>query len=252
MESRTLLNIVNDCLDSLDYEVVSDIDESIESQKVHRIIRGQYYLLASMENWDSVTTVTQLTGLGDTTQPTVMKIPDTVATVQSIRYDNTETGDTNKTITDIVWYENPEDFLNLIYSRNTGDSNVEVKTCPTGQPIWVLNDTGPTCATIFDGKYVVFDAYNSAEENTLVAAKSVVVGIAADAWTASNSFEPPLPPLLVPAFIAKCKVVCNEYLRQVTLREDSIDSRSMINRQKRKKRVKEVKTKPNYGRSNYQ
>lgn len=248
MEQRTLLDIVNDCLDSLDLEVVSTIDENLESQKVHRIIRAQYYLLASQEAWDHVHTVTQLTGLGDTSQPTVMQIPDTVAQVNSVRYNTTETGDTNETMASITFYDNPEDFLDFIYNRNTGEDNVEVKSCPTGQEIWVLNDVGPSCATTFDGKYIVFDAYNSAEENTLTAANTVVVGIKASAWTVDDSFVPYLPPLLAPAFYAKCRVVTNEYMRQVTLREDSIDSRSMINRQKRKRRMQEVKTKPNYGR----
>ena len=248
MEQRTLLEIVNDVLDSMDLEQVAGIDENLESQKVHRIIRGQYYLLASEQAWDHVKTVTQLTGLADVTMPTSMQIPSTVAQVNSVRYNTTETGDTNETMTPVTFYENPEDFLDYVYGRNTGEDNVDIVTCPTGQDIWVLNDVGPTCCTTFDGTYLVFDAYNSDEETTLHAANSVVVGLAAAAWTADDSFVPPMPPLLVPAFISKCKVVCNEYMRQVTLREDSIDSRSMINRQKRKRRMQVVKTKPNYGR----
>lgn len=248
MEKRTLLEIINDCMVSMDGETVSDISDTPESEQVARIIRNEYSKLMSRLDWKHLKVVDQLDGLADVTQPNFMKVPATIAQIDSIRYDATETGDTNKNIVDVTFYEDPNDFLDMIYSRNTGDSNVSIFTTDDGIPIWTLTDEAPSYCTTFDDDTIIFDAYNAAEDSTLQASKSIVRGLRSSGWTENKDFTPNMPIDMFPLFVSKCKVIVNEQLRQLSLPSELRDSEILLNRQRRKSRVNNVNRKPNYGR----
>lgn len=248
MEKRTLLELINDVLTSLDYELINTIGDTPESDRVARIIRNEYSKLMSRDEWPHLNVATELTALGDVTRPNFMQVPSTVANVDHIRYDITETGDTNKIMKTITFYENPQDFLDIIYSRNTGDSNVTVYNTSEGIPIWTITDQAPSFCTTFDDDIIVFDAYNPSEDTTLQASKSLVLGLRGQAWTESDSFVPPMPVNMVAMFTSKCKVVANELMRQVTLTDEKRDYQIGMNRMHRQKRVDSKLQKPNYGR----
>jgi hypothetical protein len=248
MEKRTLLEMINDVAISLDYETVNNVSETPESERVANIIRNEYAKMMASLDYPHLKVATQLEGLGDVTRPNFMKVPDLISRVYSIRYDTTESGDTNSRIGGITFYEDPEEFLDLIYSRNTGDDNVEVYTTAEGVPIWTLTDTAPTFCTTFDDNILIFDAYDSAVDNTLQASKSLARGLRANAWVLANNFTPLMPVNMFPTFVSKCKVVANEQLRQVTLTTEARDAQIGLNRLSHSKRVREQKRKPNYGR----
>jgi hypothetical protein len=248
MESRTLLEILNDVNVSLDYATVNTIGETPESDQVVRLIRGEYSKLMDRDDWPHLNVTTTLDGLSDVTRPNFMKVPADVAQVDSIRYNNTETGDTNNKMKSITYYEDPNDFLDKIYSRNTGDSNVSVFNTAEGVPIWVITDQAPSFCTSFDDDIIIFDAYDSAEDTTLQSSKSLVMGLRGSAWTEDDSFTPFMPVGMFSMFISKCKIIANEQLRQVSLPTETRDHQVALNRQSRKKRVNNKITKPNYGR----
>lgn len=250
MERRTLLEIVNDVNASMDYEAVDSISDTPEAEQVARLVRGEYFKFASLFEWDHIKTTTKLEGLGDTDYPTTMKIPNTVAQVVGIRYLTTESGADNENISVITFYENPQDFLDKIYLRNTSDDTVDLLyDNAEGIPLFIKTDEGPNYATTFDGIHIVFDSYDSDVDTTLQQSKSVVTGYKASAWINTNSAYPDLNVELFPLFITKCKLICNEQIRQVTLRQESRDFIRMFNRLKRKTRVQVPHRKPNYGRN---
>ena len=248
MEKRTLLEIINDVMVSLEYDTVSAIDETEEAERVARLIRNEYSKLSDSEDWPHLKIATQLTALADVTRPNFMQVPTTVASIDVIRYNSTETGDTNNKMSNITIYEDPNDFLELVYGRNTGNSNVSVFNTSEGVPIWTLTDTAPTFCTSFDDDIIVFDAYNSAEDATLQASKSFVLGLRGAAWVNSASFIPPMPVNMFSMFVSKCKIVCNEVMRQVTLVSETRDHQVAQNRFKRQRRLNTKITKPRYGR----
>jgi hypothetical protein len=248
MEKRTLLQIINDVMVSMDYEIVSNIGDTEESERVARIIRNEYSKLTDSEDWPYMKVVTELTALGDATRPNFMQVPSTVASIDVIKYDATETGDTNKTMKEITIYEDPKDFLDLVYSRNTGDSNVTVYNTTDGIPIWTVTDAAPTFCTSFDDDILVFDAYNSSEDATLQASKSLVIGLQGETWTEDEAFVPNMPVSMFSMFVSKCKIAANETMRQVTLATESRDHQRAANRLSRKRRVNSKVSKPNYGR----
>jgi len=248
MEKRTLLEMINDVAVSLDYETVNTISETPEAERISRIIRNEYSKFSDHFDWPHLKITTELVGLSDVTTPNFMQLPATVAIVDTIRYDITETGDTNREMQIVTFYENPNDFLDLIYSRNTGDSNVTIYTTSEGIPIWTITDEAPTYCTTFDDDVIIFDAYNSSEDSTLQASKSLIKGLRGSSWTESASFTPLMPVNMFSTFISKCKVVANEQLRQVRLVSEAIDNKAAMNRQVRNKRITNEVRKPNYGR----
>lgn len=248
MEKRTLLQMINDVAGSCDYETVSAVSETPESEQIARIIRNEYSKLMDRDDWPHLNLMTELTGLADVTRPNFMQVPDGVATVKSIWYDVTETGDTDKTQREITFYENPDDFLNIIYTRNTGDSNVTVFDTAEAVPIWTLTDTMPTFCTTFDDDIIIFDAYDSSEDTTMQASKSIIEGLRDSAWSNTDSFTPTMPVGMFSMFVSKCKIIANEQLRQISLPTEARDFQIALNRQSRNKRVRGESKKPNYGR----
>ena len=248
MEKRTLLEIINDCMVSLEYETVSAIGDTEESERVARLIRNEYSKLMDRDDWPHLNTAAELVALSDSTRPNFMRVPATVASVDVIKYDTTKSTDVNNKMTGITIYEDPNNFLEIIYGRNTSNDNVSVFNTSEGIPIWTLTDTPPSFCTSFDDDIIVFDAYDSAEDTTMQASKSVVLGLRGSAWVNEEDFYPPMPVNMVSMFVSKCKVVCNEVMRQVTLPTEARDHQVALNRLARKKRVNSKVTKPKFGR----
>lgn len=248
MEKRTLLEMLNDVAVSLDYETVSDIAETPEADSIIRIIRNEYSKLMDRDDWPHLNILTELDGLADVLRPNFMQVPAGVATVNGVWYDTTLTADTNKTQKPITYYDDPDEFLEQIYTRQTGDANISIFDTAEDIPIWTYTDRAPSFCTSFDDDIIIFDAYNSAEDTTMQASKSIVRGLRDSAWTESNGFTPTMPVSMFSMFISKCKVIANEQLRQVALPTESRDYQVALNRQSRNKRVRNVAKKTNYGR----
>lgn len=248
MEKLTLLEIVQDVLSSSDSDNVSAISETVESEQIVKIARTEFNKMAAEYDWDHLYLTTQLTGLGDVTQPNFMQIPDAIAEVNSVRYNVTQSGDSDNEIKEVTIVKDSDDFLDLIYSRNTSDDDISTFNTDEGIPIWTWTNRDPEFCTTFDGKILVFDAYNSDTDTTMQESKSVVRGLKAKSWTESGSFTPDIPGRLFPLFLEKVRLKAFRWLSQKDTSEEKEEVRTMTNRLRRKKRV-EVKNKvPNYGR----
>jgi len=248
MERRTLLEIINDVNTSLDYELVSTIGETPESDQVARIIRNEYSKLMDRLDWPHLKVVTELEGLADASRPNFMKVPASISQVTDIRYESTQAGDPNPRIRPITLYEDPNDFLDKVYSRNTSDADVTVYNTLEGIEIWTITNKPPTFCTTFDDNIIVFDAYDNIQDSTLQGSKSVCRALRADAWVETDSFVPSMPINMFSTFVSKCKVVANEQLRQIALNTEARDHQIGLNHMSRQQRIKNAVRKPNYGR----
>lgn len=248
MEKRTLLEIVNDVATSLDYETVSDIGETPESERIVRIARMCYMEIMSKEDWPHLKVVTRLESLSDPTKPFMLKIPTDLAEIHTIRYETTPDGSDRKTWQTIEYLPFPNDFLDKVLTRDTSRDEIEVYETEEGISIPVYIDRFPSFCTTFDDVHLVFDAFNEDVDSTLQNSKTVVNGISSKGWVNSNTFVPDMPARMFPLYEAKVRVKANEYLRQVRLSEDLYETRSGFNRLRRKTRVSEENRKPRYGR----
>jgi len=190
----SLLDITQNILSALDSDPVSDIDETVESQQVVEIIKESYYELMSSRQWPHLRLLTTLTGLGDVSNPTRMKIPDSMNKTYWVKYNGYE-----------VTYLTPEDFHDMIALRIPG---------PTVDSNGFGINKDPSYYTSYDDVYLVFDSRDSSTDNTLQQSKSKVYGLTQASWTLSNTFTPDIPEKFFPVLLAEAKAQAFVNLKQ--------------------------------------
>ena len=157
---KTLLELTQSILDSMDSDDVNSIDDTEESLQVAGMIEDTYYDLISDKDWPHTQQTCQLNSVSDSSRPTELRIPDDVSTVENIRYNTTETGDDNTTYTPIK-YVDPNDFLDRVFQLSTSASNVSSVTLGSGTIIFIRTDKMPEIWTSFDDEHIVMDPYGS-------------------------------------------------------------------------------------------
>lgn len=190
----TLLEMVQTILSAMDSDEVSDIDENPESKQVTDIIKLVYYNMVADLDLPETRSMFELVASGDSNKPTLMTLPSDVMELQSVRYDQKETGDTNPLYTVVDYIPWPE-MQWLLNSYDTSNSNMSSFThSVSGDTIEIkyINDKWPQWYSSYDDNTLIFDSYYSAEDTTLVANKTQCFGIRAPTFTKSNTFTPSL------------------------------------------------------------
>ena len=83
---RTLLEVVQSTLSSMDSDAVNHIGETAESEQIALLVKEQFIELATYQHVPQFQQLTQLEGLGDPDRPTVMRIPEGATDIADIRY----------------------------------------------------------------------------------------------------------------------------------------------------------------------
>lgn len=189
---KTLLQIVQDVLNEIDSDPVSDINETFESQQIAQIVKNVYEEISSNRNWPHQRKIFQLESDNTLSRPNYLKLPERLKELEFIKYDCIKQGETKIQYKDIE-YKYPDEFLNLAFNLNSDLDNVIVVTDASGIKIPIRNDKRPEFWTSFDDKYLVFDSYDSNVDDTLKPSKSQGIGYFELPWATSNSFIPDLP-----------------------------------------------------------
>ena len=233
MAKLSLLDMVQNILNAMDSDEVNSISDTTESAQVATIVKETFFDLMAIRDWPFLRTETTLTGLGDTSNPTKMEIPETVNKIFWIKYNKKD-----------VEYLDPKSFKDMIDAR-TASSTVDANGFVT--------NADPVYWTSYDDKYIIFDGYDSSVDTTLMASKSFVYGLNAASWTHSDSFVPDLPDKYFPTLLAESKAACFINLKQqMNNREEMKAKRGRVTMQNEAWRNEkgEVKSnsKVNYGR----
>lgn len=195
MAKKSLLDIVQNILNAMDADPVNSISDTVESLQVAEIVRETFEDLMSQRDWAFLRTYSQLTGLGDTSNPTTMQMPEGINLIYWIKYNKSD-----------VAYLDPKEFKDLVDGRNVDNDNVDTAG--------FITDQMPQYWTSFDDKYIVFDSYDSAVENTLTSVKSYVYGVKVPTFTMSDTFIPDIPEKFFPTLLAEAKSTCFINLKQ--------------------------------------
>ena len=195
MAKKTLLQMVQNILSAMDSDPVNSISDTVESLQVAELVREAFEDLMSQREWSFLRTNSQLIGLGDVNNPTTMQMPDGLNLVYWIKYNKSD-----------VQFLDPKDFTDLIDGRNTDNDNVNANG--------YITDQMPQYWTSFDDKYVVFDAFDSNEENTLTSVNSRVYGVKVPTFTMADNFMPDLPEKFFPTLLAEAKSAAFLNLKQ--------------------------------------
>jgi len=232
--SKTLLEMVQDIVNDLDDDPVNSIDDTPEAEQIAQIVRTTCEELVSSRNWENFKALTNLTGLGDTSNPTKMRIPDSVLEIEWVKYNGED-----------VTYLPPYQFKTMLFNREelTGvvDSNG-----------YVLN-RDPIYYTTYDGIYLYFDGYDSDTENSLQTSNSTVFGQKALEWTHTDGFTPAIPEKMFPVLLADAKSTAFLVLKQqVNQKEEAKARRGRTRLQSENYRIRQARhvtgNKVNYGR----
>ena len=204
-------------LSSMDSDDVNSISDTEEALQVVDIIEDTYNHLIVELDPPSIATTCQLENIGDILRPTSLRVPDIVSEIGKIKYEVTSTGDTNRTFRDLD-YCAPQEFIDKLLIRNSGNANVEEVVTPSGTPLLVFNDQFPRFWTSFDDETVVADSYDNTESTTLIGSKTTVLCKVLPTFTKSDTFTPDLPEKAFPLLLAESRRACHLYL----LKTDSV------------------------------
>jgi hypothetical protein len=244
---KTLLEIVQSVLNSMDSDNVSNINDTIESAQVAQIAEEVYMELMSYKDWDHLYEWRQLEAVSDLTRPNFLKIPDNVSRVEMFKYNTTEVGELNTTYTQVK-YLKPDEFVNIVHQRNSSDTNVDTVDNGNGVLMFIINNKQPEYWTSFDDTYIVTDSYQYAADTTLVQSKSSAWCRVNPTWTANNTFVPDMPSEFFPAYIAEVKSTCHAYLKQQLSQKDEQKARRGLAHARRKERFDRGSNRHDYGR----
>lgn len=252
----TLLELVQLILSSMDGDEVDTILETTESEQIANVIKSTYWDIISRADFPEIYTFFRLTQTSAAT-PTMMTLPSTLS-LEFVKYNGIledSEGDTSDLFQDVEWMA-LEKFLSRMYSLSTDDSDVTGYTATIDgatQSFFAINTRPPQYYTTFNDQTVIFDAFNSDEEDFLEAEKTMCYGKKLPTFSMSDSFVPDLPDQFFSLLLNESKALAFAELKQVThAKAEQRARRGWINLQKRDRKLNEsnrpLNNLPNYGR----
>lgn len=212
---KTLIEIVQSTLGSMDSDAVDDIDETIESEQIAITAQEQYLELATYQRVPQFENLTQLVGLSDNTKATMMKIPEGATDIKDVRYQHTDTQ--GRTFFKDVRFVDKETFLDAQLQLKVGDDYVGENILVGNVRIPYRSDRGPTCWTTFDDEHLVFDAIDTVyqKDDTLHNDSSMVLAYIIPEFELRNDFTPDLPVKMFPQYLNMIKEINTNEQRQI-------------------------------------
>lgn len=192
----------------MDSDSVNSISDTIEATSVAEVVRQVYFDLVDEMDLPANDKLVALTGLGDTTKPTHMLIPQDVSEIRWIKYDKRTDTSGNKAYAPITYME-PQAFVTMINGRpSTDTTNYLVVPYDANVSLIIDKKHGPSYWTTFDDEYIVFDSYDSSVDSTLQSSKTIVSANYRPTFTLTDTFTPDLPEnlfgLLYTQALARC------------------------------------------------
>ena len=248
MPKLTVLEMTQKILSSMDSDDVNSISDTEEALQVVDIIEDTYNHLIVELDPPSLRGTCQLVNSGDITQPTTLTIPSTVSEISDIKYEITDVGDDNRKFRDLDYLE-PQDFIDRLLIRSSGDANVDELKSPSGTPLFIFTDKFPRFWTSFDDNTIVGDAYDKSVSTTLLGTSTTVLCTTLPTFSKTDTFIPDFPEKAFPLLLAESKRACHIYLKQqdsVVDAKRSLQGNSTFKSQKWK--AHETKRKIKFGR----
>jgi len=244
----SLLEIVQRTLDAMNHDNVNSISDTIESRQISEEARVVYYELMDREDWPHLIKLLPLEPSPDLDHPNYMKIPVDVVRIDEIRYEATGQDDTRRQFR-VVKYLNPNDFLDLVYMRNSDDTNtIEVQDFD-GATLLILDNAAPTYWTTFDDEYIVFDSYDAAMSDTLLEAKSSALAKVISTWTTADTFIPDMPDHMFSTYLAEVTAAAFTYWKQgQSIKDEQRAARGIARLRKDARKITATWSKANYGK----
>lgn len=214
---RTLLELTQDILVSLDGDEVSAIADTAESAQVAGIIRQCFYEIAANAKLPEHFSMFELTETSSAS-PTIMTKPTDVMTIDWIKYDNALAADSPVTdYRDVNFIDFPE-FQNRQLGMDSTSTDISRFNYTVGSdtiPFVYTVTRAPLFYTTYNDNTIVFDAVNSTEETFLRKTKTMCYGLKESSWSHTDSAVPNLDHKLSNLLFQEAKAQCFSELKQV-------------------------------------
>lgn len=253
---KTLLEMVQEILSSIDGDEVNTYADTTESLQVAHILESCYWDIVSQASFPKMFTPFELSASGNTSLPNVMYLPENCLSLVWLRYDDRDTSLEENTFKKLHFVDMSE-FLERMYSLDTEDTNVVSvdMSLANGDTfnIRCRNDRSPTYYTTIDDKTILFDSYDASVDTTLQSGKSLAYGEKKPSWTFADSFVPELPDKQFTILRNEAKSTAFAELKQsVNSNSERKARRGWITSQKTARKInnprREIDRAPNYGR----
>lgn len=220
---KSLIELVQDIMASINSDEVSSIGDTTEAYDVARIIRDCYETLVVETDPKLMTGVFHLTPSGDPDKPVLMSIPKTVSEMFWVKYS------VSKDLDDIdfvpVKYLPLDEFLE--YTNRMKDPWVkEMVFYYNGEPFKTKyhSDQFPKYYTTLDDETLLFDAVDKTVEDTLTSSRSYCLGVLGSHFIMDDHYIPQIAESQFPLLLNMAKSQAFIELRQIensisTLRE---------------------------------
>lgn len=242
----TNLNYVQSILSSLGSDEVNSVSDTTESLQVLDCLKQAYFNIIARVDPPEHKQLLTLDPSLDSSIPVLMYVPDGVKALEWIKYFNSndlpnETNqpgfqhDLNTDIVSTSGTANPpppgyqyvtilpvKQFVDMTNSFNPENSDVKSFTLTNNEngfpgtfTFYYKNDKQPQYCTILSNYFVVFDGYDSTQDTTLQASKSMAYGSVIPAWQSTDSFIPNIDEEQVPLLLNEAKSLAFFELKQM-------------------------------------
>lgn len=203
---KTLLQIVQDILESMGENKVNSINDSQTGYRVAKIVEGVWWELREHRNWSDSFVLRGLSPLGLST-PTHLLITPEIKEIDWIKYDKRKEVDGKPEYRDLE-YVTPVEFLDRTNSRDSSLNTVDTVTDTGGAQLFVRNDKAPEYYTSFDNnKHIVLDSYNKDVDSTIQEAKVQAYCAISSDFVVDDSYVPEMPEEAFPLLFEEAKSV---------------------------------------------
>lgn len=253
---KTLLEIVQEILTSMDGDEVNSISDTTESLAVANIVQNTYWDIVSQASFPKMFSPFELEASGNINYPNIMYLPDTVLSCAWIRYDESTTDNVEAGLRPLIPVD-LQTFIQRMYSLDATDTGVTSYeyTMDNGDTINIRcqNTAPPSCYATLDDRTIVFDSYDSDVDATLQADKSLAYGERKPTFTLADSFTPDLPDRQFTILRNEAKAQAFADLKQMTnAKAEQRARRGWITSQKTKQKIdnprRQIDRTPNFAR----
>lgn len=252
--ARTLLDIVQGILSTIDSDTVNSISDTVESDQVADIVRKVYFDIVDEYQLPAQRVITTLEGLSDLSRPNMLKLPDYTQSLLHWQYDTRRSNEEPARYMPIE-YRMPADFLKHVNSRNWEDpEQFTTVYIEATVPLCIDKLNPPQFWTSFDDELIVTDNFVQEVDATLQAAKSQAWLEKRHIFMKDDTFVPFLPQNLESLFYRTAENEAYALAKQtVNPKLEQKERRMRIRVQRNKHRTQQTENNfmngaPNFGR----
>ena len=213
---KTLLELVQRILSSMDSEEVNSIFDTVESTQVAYVIQSAYENIVSRANLPEHYLIYQLEASLDPDKPVLMTIPENIDNTLWVKYNTVTADETDPDWKAVSWMD-PQDFLSMVQGFRPSDDNVGTYTVTyrgNSIPMYYQNDKYPEFYTSFDDRILLFDSHDISVDTTLQKSKSQAYGLSLPTWLMQDNFIPDLDAQQFPLLLQEAKALAFAELKQ--------------------------------------